>query len=242
MFISDNLIFTELHKTGCTHIGKLLDSLLDGIQHGKHNLVPPQLLSSGRQFLGSVRNPWDWYVSLWAYGCGKKGLVYHLTTQTNNARKWQQCYGDSNSPAAFQDWLHMMNDNSYWHDFGEGYGNSPVASIAGLLSYRYIRLFCKPTAATINNISDLRKYERQNCFINHFIRMENLEEDFINAVSACGINLSSEQKNNIYSMQKTNTSSRKNSASYYYNQETIELVRKRENIIIKKFLYPKPEK
>ena len=136
----------------------------------------------------------------------------------------------------------MMNDNTYWYDFGEGYGNSPVASIAGLLSYRYIRLFCKPAAATINNISDLRKYEKQNCFINHFIRMENLEQDFINALLACNISISEKQKNNIFSMQKTNASSRRNNASYYYNQESIELVKKRESIIIKKFSYQEPER
>ncbi len=40
MFVSDKLVFTELHKTGGTHIYSWLSRLIGGEQRGKHNRVP----------------------------------------------------------------------------------------------------------------------------------------------------------------------------------------------------------
>ena len=73
MFVSEKIVFLELHKTGGSHIGHLLSSLLEGEQVGKHNTLKD--LYRNRTILGSIRNPWDWYVSLWAYGCGGGGSV-----------------------------------------------------------------------------------------------------------------------------------------------------------------------
>lgn len=260
MFISNDLVFVELHKTACTHIGKLLASIANGIQDGKHNSPSPTILSSKRKFVGSIRNPWDWYVSLWAYGCDKKGRIYNFTTRplsineisglatisaslNTNCRKpeqWQRCYSDVHSTSAFHDWLYMMNDKHYWNDFGEGYGVSPVARFAGLLTYRYINLFCKHVPATITSINDLVEYEGRNCFIDHFIRMESLEDDFISVLKLCGVHLSETQKKSIYSKNKTNTSSARKETAYYYSDETMKLVRERESLIIDKFLYASP--
>ena len=74
VFVSDKVVFLELHKTGGTHIGTWLDKLVGGEQVGKHNRLPSALRD--RFILGSIRNPWDWYVSLWSYGCKGEGSVH----------------------------------------------------------------------------------------------------------------------------------------------------------------------
>ena len=53
MFIADRLIYVELPKTACTHIGKLLALVVPGEQRGKHN--KPSQAEFDRQpvFLGS---------------------------------------------------------------------------------------------------------------------------------------------------------------------------------------------
>lgn len=79
MYVATELVFTELHKTGSTHIGSCLARLVDGKQVGKHNRIPVELWN--RFIIGSIRNPWDWYVSLWAYGCAGKGSVYQQVTR-----------------------------------------------------------------------------------------------------------------------------------------------------------------
>lgn len=266
MFIANELVFVELHKTGCSHIGKLLASILGGMQYGKHNRPSEQLLVSGRKFLGSVRNPWDFYVSLWAYGCGKKGLVYTHTTRPlmtgepggipgmaasdpggsprlRPARKpeeWRRCYADPHNAAAFRDWLYMINDENYWHDFGEGYGESVISEHAGLFTYRFASLFCRHAQARIAGLDDIKAYIEKNCYIDRFIRTENLEDDLIAALEACNIRLDETQKCSIYSAKKTNASSRTHETAYYYDNAALELVRNREGAIIEMFSHVAP--
>lgn len=89
MFFNDRIVFVELHKTGGTHIGHWLKRLVGGVHEGKHNRVPLDLRN--RFIIGSVRNPWDWYVSLWAYGCGDKGSVRAQTNRrVSPSYLWRQ--------------------------------------------------------------------------------------------------------------------------------------------------------
>jgi hypothetical protein len=71
MFISNKVVFLELHKTGSSLLRKLFKSegVLAGEIIGKNNQISNNLLTQDSIIVGSIRNPWDWYVSLWAYGC-----------------------------------------------------------------------------------------------------------------------------------------------------------------------------
>lgn len=72
MFVADQLLFLELQKTGGSHIRRLLKQYTDGDVQGKHNRL---LEAPDRAVISTIRNPWDWYVSLWAYGVGGKGAI-----------------------------------------------------------------------------------------------------------------------------------------------------------------------
>ena len=76
MFVADKLLYLELQKTGGSHIRRLLKQYTDGDVHGKHNRL---LVEPDRAVIGSIRNPWDWYVSLWAYGVSGKGAIRSRT-------------------------------------------------------------------------------------------------------------------------------------------------------------------
>ncbi|MEL7310231.1 MAG: hypothetical protein AAFN07_01860 [Pseudomonadota bacterium] len=82
MYLSEHLAFVELHKTGGSHIGRWLAKTVPGEQVGKHNRLPEA--HQGKFVIGSVRNPWDWYVSLWAYGCSSRGSVWRQTIDAPN--------------------------------------------------------------------------------------------------------------------------------------------------------------
>ena len=73
MFIADRFVFLELQKTGGSHIRRLLKQYTDGAFIGKHNCLHEK--PDNKFVIGSVRNPWDWYVSLWAYGVSGKGAI-----------------------------------------------------------------------------------------------------------------------------------------------------------------------
>lgn len=269
MFISEELVFIELHKTGCSHIIKLLSKLLEGHRIGKHNPATPDLLNSGKIFVGSIRNPWEWYVSLWAYGCDKKGAIYSsvirpkgqlralgwrnaplraahllLTDYSRDSDKWKRCYTDVNDASGFREWLHMINSQKYWNDFGGEYGSSTISNFAGLLTYRYVTLFCKAINSKdfkgISSYSDLRDFCRRQCYIDYFIQNEKLEADFISVLEKCGLAISDEAKGKVFSSGKTNISSRKQKANYYYDSDALKLVYDREQLIIEKFGYKPP--
>lgn len=173
MFIADEFVFLELYKTGCSHVRQLLKILLDDqftIQ-GKHNRLPPELDHSGRAIIGSIRNPWAWYVSLWAFGCdGKGALENRLTSRTlrghhhsvvpgklsatqrfkvahselfKSVKTWQEVYADSDNPVLFRQWLKMVLDPKFKYSLGDGYGFSPISDFSGIYTHYYMNLFAR---------------------------------------------------------------------------------------------------
>lgn len=90
MLISDKLIYVELQKTGSTAVPDLLKKVAGGV---KDTGTKPDgdAITSGKPVLGSVRDPWSWYLALWSYGCLQKGELYERLT---NPKKWQKVLGD----------------------------------------------------------------------------------------------------------------------------------------------------
>lgn len=273
MFVSDRIVFLELQKTGCTHIRNLLEELVGGELVGKHNQAGPDLFSGDRFFLGSVRDPWDWYISLWAYGCDRKGTVFGNVTKkglkvkgrgwkTNpysafrellqsspnrSPDKWKRTYQDVSDPGAFREWLHMMHDKDCLPDVGEGYRQSVLGRVAGLLTYRYMRLFAcrkgEPDGLhALSTFDQLAEHERKNCFIDHFIRNENLESDLLAGLKQAGFKIPGETESEIASRPRTNTSSRKYGADYYYDRGTEALIADRDRLVVEKFGYVAPSR
>lgn len=163
MFVTEKLIYLQLQKTGCTHIARLLDKYVGGEQVGKHNFLPSELI--GQKYLvGSIRNPWDWYVSQWAFGSEARGGLNQRVTSRNlenikclpvkrrksrivkasvkeatkPTKMWEKVYGDKNNPELFRQWLRLIFDPKRRYDMGEGYGFSSVSAFAGILTYRYM--------------------------------------------------------------------------------------------------------
>ena len=79
MFVTERLIYFGLQKTGGFHIRGLLKQYNDGAPDGKHNHLKD--LPDNKVVIGSIRNTWDWYVSLWAYGVSGKGAIRARTAR-----------------------------------------------------------------------------------------------------------------------------------------------------------------
>ena len=271
MFISDKIVFLELQKTGCSHIRRTLVSIINGQIEGKHNQVRSDLFNGKRAFVGSIRDPWEWYLSLWSYGCGHKGTLFQRLTRplklqlreaklgqlpsatmgaiasiaSRNFKDWERVYQNVEDVGAFREWLHMMYDSQYRYDLGEGWGISSIHSFAGLLTHRYIKLFCLKAEDTnfhisIQSVEQLKKYDETHCFVNHFIRNENLVSDLFGVLDAVNISIPAQKKEEILKLPKTNTSSRSKGPSDYYDSSALNLVSRHESLIINKFGYCPP--
>jgi hypothetical protein len=159
--------------------------------------------------------------------------------------RWQQTYQDSNNPAMFREWLSMLLDARRRYDVGEGYAFSPVSEHAGLMTYRYFRLFTLGDAVfrdeRLSTPEGLAEFDRDGNTASGMIRMESLEDDFIRILVDAGYTLSEEQVSEIRARAaaKTNVSSRR-MAGYYYDPDSIQLVAEREQYLIGKYGYEPP--
>jgi hypothetical protein len=269
VFVNEKLIFIQLEKTGCTHIKRLLQHFLGGTQHDKHSRIPEGFATDGRIIVGSVRNPWDWYVSMWSYGCLRQGSLYADLTaplkirghgyRTEPAlalrrlcnelakvrRRWQDCYADALDPRLFRRWLRMLHDPANSYDLMDDYAKSPMSHHAGFFTYRYARLFARSLDCLfmpeMKDSARLRSVLEQDIQPDFIIRNENLEQDLITLLEQCRVALSTEQVAFIHSTYKTNPSQRERKTGYYYDPETIELVHSRDRLLIEKYGYAAPD-
>lgn len=263
MFVSDRFIYVQMQKTGCTHIASLLERICPGETVGKHNRATAEQQASGRCFISSTRNPWDWYLSLWTYGAqGRGGIASKLTRRhwrgplrqalrnpahgipalINEYRKdiagWQRSYQRSDDVDSFRHWLRMVHDPKNFHDLVPGASISGLAPKVGLMTYRYIGLCWKAPELlnTTTELSSLKELDASNCYIDSFIRQESLEDDLWRTLDS--LNLVSEADHpTVYGAQKENTSHRPRSIQDYYDAQSIELVRRRDALLIEKFGY-----
>lgn len=264
MLIGDNIVYIELHKTGCTHIRKILSNIpsVNAVIYKKHNTylnVPSKIIGDFKHKvkIGSIRNPWDWYVSLWAFGCMKQGGLYERLSKRpglsslyeikrllnnpgvlfQNTGMWKKLYSDYSDPALFQQWLKMIvssNDN-----IGEGYKSSKLSNFAGLLTYRYIKLYTyyyKKVFKLIENQDSLQEHDKTNNFIDVMVKSEQINDSLKEYAPFLGIDEKELDKALENNKNKTNKSVR-NEYRWYYNDETAALVEKKEKHIIDKYDY-----
>ena len=119
MIFCDELIFLHLQKTGGNHVAKLLSRYFTLHQEGKHNGIVGDI--SRPYVLVGIRNPWDWYVSLWAYGCQREGSLWSYMT-SGRARSLRKALG--NYGASPGNWFELSRhiaalpgkDGAFWRD------------------------------------------------------------------------------------------------------------------------------
>jgi hypothetical protein len=270
MFQCDQLIYIQMRKTGCTHTASLLSSLFDGEQIGKHNAATSSQIESNRYFISSIRNPWDWYLSLWTFGVqGNGGLMHRLTRKrylrslisairnpkrnylsvfyelSKDVTLWRSVYDRSDDVELFRKWLKLIQNRNNSYFLGEGYGNTAITNLCGFMTYRYLYLCCRNVrelddAELISSYKDLHQFENNNCYIDFFIRQESLEDDLCEAIEKLRP-LTQENRKLIYGAKKINASKRSLSISEYYDDESIELIRNRDRLLIERFDYSPPQ-
>lgn len=234
-----------MQKTGCTHIASLLSKVFDGKLVSKHNAASSEQIDSNYYFISSIRNPWDWYLSLWTFGVqGGGGLANRLTNKTKDTSLWREVYEDSSNVELFRKWLRLIHtpDNSSY--LNKDYGDTAVTEFCGFMSYRYLRLCCSEASKLDNHrliasSADLVKFEKKTCYIDFFIRQECLEDDFLRAIERIKP-LNKVEKDKIFNAEKVNISTRPHTLSRYYDKESIELIYNRDRLLIDKFGYTPP--
>jgi hypothetical protein len=273
MFVADRLTYLQLTKTGSTFITDQLQATIGGRQNGMHQRLGPD--DAPAYVIGSVRNPWSWYVSLWAYGCGRKGGAYMSATGRRMIRPkvpglqnifplgalslptpahwldprvkfWEWAYADSRDPERFRAWLKRLLDPESEERVVRPFRESGFARIGGLLSFRYMRLYCrdaKPfqTAGGVAPSFDMAAYVLSESVLDGVVRMEHIPADLEIVLRNAGYSIKPEWTALFRSGQSgnRNRSSHADTVSYY-DDETRGLVGRKEKFLIDEYGYKFP--
>lgn len=155
MIETKNKIFIHLQKCGGTYISYLMKKYANGKEKGsKHDTIN----KANKELIGCIRNPLEWYVSLWAYGCGKNGHFYNFIAKNHPDKLY--LYNDSMNINNFEIWLRFILSIGEWNNRN-----------IGLLTFRFFNLYNNSDWSFIKN-------PHANVKISRFIRNESIEQDF----------------------------------------------------------------
>ncbi len=205
--VSEKLVYLELQKTASTLIGSILVDLF-GAEHRypKHGLLPADCRD--RFVVGSVRNPWDYYVSLWSFGSRGEGGLHQRLTQRHLRRAsralprpgpllaelrkptadWRSTYAEPLTPERFRSWLSKVHETRRAGQLEAPYGASGLRHVAGYATYRYCRLYSGDLESVLraSTPAELRSTAAADWLPDAFIRMERLADDLLEAVRQAG--------------------------------------------------------
>lgn len=117
MFRHDRFVYLQMQKTGGTRIAEILSEVVGGEQvNPKHTSIA----NPDRPVIGSIRSPWAWYVSLWAFGCQGEGG--YRTSLLESYPELEHLYSDVENTVYFREWLRVANgvmNIRYWQMYRE---------------------------------------------------------------------------------------------------------------------------
>ena len=266
MFISNRLIYLQMQKTGSTHVTKVVKQFAGGRTRLRHGQMENYEQYKDRLIVSSVRNPWDWYVSLWAFGCGGSGgLMRYLTglplSEVHHAIKqrsfpataqsairlvsragrrpdWPGLYADAFNEANFRKWLKLLLGSEGQFVSKEGYSASAIKTVCGYMTYRFLALTTEFGQWNAEGRA-ARSYDDVVAFADrHSVATRILRMESLN--DDLLDMLQSLGLNvtpaDLDAIAKTNTSTHRK-YSDYYDEETHRLVAERDRFIIDRFGY-----
>jgi hypothetical protein len=266
MFVSRKLVYLQMQKTGSTHVTRVLKQHMRGKQKERHEQLRDHERYADRLIASSVRNPWDWYVSLWAFGCAESGgfhkyLVHTPWSEIRHALRygrvqglaaslsrsairfgrrpnWKALYSDVANEANFRAWLKLVLGEEGLHIQKEGYAASPVKTVIGFMTYRFLALTTaydrwNDLGRRAGTYEELARFADQHTITKRILRMETLNGDIFDMLQSIGVNVTLED---IEAIGKTNISVHRKYDTYY-DDETYRLVAERDKFIIERHGY-----
>ena len=266
MYVSNQIIYLQMQKTGSSHVTKVLKDNLRGKARERHEQLEDYEAFRDRPIISSVRNPWDWYVSLWSFGCsGSGGFQKYLVanpwsevrhafkyrqagpianalartvTQVGRRPDWTALYSDVKNEANFRTWLKLVLGAEGRHIAKESYAASPVKDVIGFMTFRFLAL----TTAFDKWNSDGRKartYDELSAFADaNTVTSRILRMERLNEELLDLLTSLGKTitMEDLEAIGKTNASSHRKYDTYY-DDETYRLVAIRDRFIIERYGY-----
>ena len=268
MYLTEKFCYLEMMRSGSTHLHKLFKEFApEGKQIGHHGPPDKDIINSNRKFVGSIRDPWSWYLSVWSYGCENGGHLHYRLTEKKiyfdhlgfkikpysflyvffqqffkPLQQWRLLFNDVDNYENFRKFLKMIYNKKRIYDLGDGYAFSPMNNFAGLMTYYYVNLHSSKRLLIfkknfVDNYEQLRDFDKKYNLLDFTIKTNNLEEDFFKFFKINNYKIDLTKKDEVRNLVKTAKSSKQKDLDYYYDKETVELISLKEKFIIEKYNY-----
>ena len=233
MIITDRFVFIHMHKTGGQTLNDIIKECIadsrDIGYHIPHSEIPAD--STELPVVGLVRNPWDWYVSWYAFNRRPKinNQLFNVVSDS----------GQSNFKSTVTNLINLGSDSAasklYRDDLISILPDSLDGNRAAGLTKESIRGFSSEETGyyswlferMLGNTQDGRSYVGQ---------FENLQEDFLAIMQQLSVKETEAVKTALEMRERKNVS-RHSHYSHYYDDALRDLVASKEHGLIEKYGY-----
>ena len=266
MIIGKKFFISEMPKTGTTFLRNYFlqyKNIELTIHHETLNQNKRYNLLNLKNRIGIIRNPYDWYLSLWKWSCREKkgSLIYsdlvsirlklkrlilnerlfsYIFNQiVKNRNQLKVLFIDVNSKKNFNKFLDIMLNFKNRYKIGSEYSFVPFENL-GYMTYIFFsqNMLRKNYNIMYNSnykLHEILKYNDSNLYTNIFFKTEKLNYSLKKFLLKNKIKLKNFNKLNNNSTPKILN---KNIKSFFNNKNLL-LIEKKENYIFKKFNYKK---
>ena len=192
--------------------GDGVDGGVDGGVHDKETFI-----------IGNIRNPYKIYVSLWAYGCYKKGALFNYFNKHH--QEYLYLYSDVYNIQHFKTWCKLILQYNIILKKNIFFQDTDVMKYynIGIVTYRFITLYYNGNFNILHN-------DKINNEVDIFIKVENM----INDLQKINIHITEDQNEN--GKIKSNSTTHLD-YQLYYDDELRNLVYLKDFYIFKRFQY-----
>jgi hypothetical protein len=249
----ENFVYLDVYRTGSKHIIRLLRMITEEreLRAWRHSSITkggPFGIPRGKIVFATVRNPWDWYVSLWSYGANKIEAIHRYLTEVLPQYEIRKLYDTDHPEASFRKWLRAMHDPEFVNRFmHEGYPRSRLSSFMGLYTFRFQRVTTRYPHFflrrwRIRNAGAIRSFHARRKAYDFVLLNESLSEDLTAFVTHYGdrCRFKSDALDTIRraDIERINASQRLlPNYREYYDEESRALVAKRDRFFLEEFGY-----
>lgn len=233
MITTDQFVFIHMHKTGGQSLNHIIAQCMPehrfvGYHYPLHMLPEDQ---SGLPVVGIVRNPWDWYVSWYAFNTrsnsdnslffvlsdgGQAGFKKTVTNLVNLG-------SDDRSSVQYRNALEAVLPESMEDNTGVGLTKSCIRQFTDNNTGYYTWLFQRMHGDTTD----------ENTVIGRF---ENLQEDFLSIMRGLSVTQTDAMQAEFDRTPRKNTSKHEH-YSRHYDDELRELIAEKDRVLIEEFGY-----
>jgi quercetin dioxygenase-like cupin family protein len=237
MLITKDFIYIHLHKTGGQTLNKIITATQPGVEvvgyHYPFSEIPPG--HESLPIVGIVRNPWDWYVSWYAFNVSLGEHKSALTTFFNIMSDG----GHADLKTTVSNLVNLGSDSTS----SRHYRNALIAVFPDTLEGNLA------VGLTKNCVRDLarsgqgyyswlieRMYGPLDSPRLRIGRFENLENDFIGIMESIGVDNVQQVRAQFAPTGRVN-SSRHDHYSNYIDAELQALIAEKEQVVVDRFDY-----